>query len=185
MAYDQGNYGQARALFEESLAFRRELGSKRLIVEILAALSGLAATTGQIEPAARLAGAVEALCRVVGSVLDSVEQKLHDTAVNAARAQFDAATFDALWAEGQAMTIEQAIDYALEASDGDGGRETTDGGRWAIVCRLSSIVHRHIGSNCDAPAHAVYWGRHYPCAKEVSHGDRCATIYAADALERG
>jgi len=62
------------------------------------------------------------LLRALGTVLEPLERRLYEAAMNSARAQFDAATFDALWAEGQAMTLEQAITYALEASDGDDGR---------------------------------------------------------------
>ena len=35
------------------------------------------------------------------------------------RAQLDEAAFAAAWAEGQAMTIEQAIEYALNSNDKD------------------------------------------------------------------
>ncbi len=34
-----------------------------------------------------------------------------------ARAQLDAAAWDAAWAEGKAMTLEQAIAYALKHTD--------------------------------------------------------------------
>jgi hypothetical protein len=37
----------------------------------------------------------------------------HEHCVAAARARLDAATFAAAWAEGQELTLEQAIDEAL------------------------------------------------------------------------
>ncbi len=37
-----------------------------------------------------------------------------DRDLAATRAQLDAAAFEAAWAEGQAMTLEEAMAYALE-----------------------------------------------------------------------
>jgi hypothetical protein len=56
---------------------------------------------------------VEGLLRGLGITLDARQHRLYDAAVQATRAQLDATTFDALWAEGQAMTLEQAIACAL------------------------------------------------------------------------
>jgi hypothetical protein len=41
----------------------------------------------------------------------------YDCAIAAACIQLDDATFAAAWAAGRAMTLEQAIAYALESSD--------------------------------------------------------------------
>lgn len=45
--------------------------------------------------------------------LEYTDQLVHDRNVAAVRAQLDEATFAAAWAEGRAMILEQAIDYAL------------------------------------------------------------------------
>jgi tetratricopeptide (TPR) repeat protein len=113
VAHEQGDYAQARALHEESLALYRALGDKQGIAISLACHTALAVATERIERAVRLAGAMEALLQAQGAVLEALERRLCDTAVNTARAQLDSATFDTLWAEGQAMTLEQAIAYAL------------------------------------------------------------------------
>jgi hypothetical protein len=42
------------------------------------------------------------------------EQEEYGRAVAAVREQLDAATFTTVWTEGRAMTLEQAIAYALE-----------------------------------------------------------------------
>jgi hypothetical protein len=39
--------------------------------------------------------------------------------VTTARVQLDAATFTATWAEGYAMTLEQAVAYALQGGKAD------------------------------------------------------------------
>ena len=46
--------------------------------------------------------------------LSRADQIEHDRVVANARAQLDEATWETAWAEGRAMTLEQAIAYALE-----------------------------------------------------------------------
>jgi hypothetical protein len=96
-----------------ALVLFHALGNKRDTVQSLAAHTALTAATDQIVRTARLAGAVDALLRSLGAMLDPLERRMYNAAVQAAHAQFGAANFNALWAEGQAMTLEQAIAYAL------------------------------------------------------------------------
>jgi tetratricopeptide (TPR) repeat protein len=109
----RGDYRQAAAFFEESLPLFQKLGSKRGIFCSLEGLAGVAGGKGQSERAGRLIGAVEALYAAFHMRLDYVDQIQHDRNVAAVRAQLDEATFAAVWAEGRAMTLEQAVDYAL------------------------------------------------------------------------
>jgi hypothetical protein len=53
----------------------------------------------------------------IGAGIPLGERLGYERAVATARAQLNEATFAAHWAEGQAMTLEQAIVYALEGSD--------------------------------------------------------------------
>jgi hypothetical protein len=46
---------------------------------------------------------------------DQAEQERH---INILRAQLDEATFNAAWEAGYALTLEQAIDLALEETNG-------------------------------------------------------------------
>ena len=75
-------------------------------------LAGVAGAQGQPERAARLFGATEALHNTTGLQLEPVDQIQQDRNIAVARAQLDAATFAAAWAEGQAMSLEQAIEEA-------------------------------------------------------------------------
>jgi predicted ATPase/DNA-binding CsgD family transcriptional regulator len=112
----QGDYQRAAMFFEESLALFQKLGSKQGILCSLEVLAGVIKGIGQPERAARLMGAVEALYKAFHIRLNYVDQVEHDRYVAAARAQLDEATFAAAWAEGQAMTMEEAIAYALVGS---------------------------------------------------------------------
>ena len=79
------------------------------IVKGLAGLAEVAAAQGQAERAGRLLGAAASLLPS-----DSVYREDVNRHVAEARANLDAATFEAGWSAGQTMTEEQAITEALQ-----------------------------------------------------------------------
>ncbi len=110
----RGNYERATLLLAESLAIFREVGDKQVIAMCLASLAGVAGFVGQPEKAARLFSATAAQLEEISSTLDTADQRDYDLNLAAARAQLDEAAWQAAWAEGRAMSMEQAIEYALE-----------------------------------------------------------------------
>lgn len=78
--------------------------------------AALARALGQLERATRLSGAVEASCESIGSHLDQEEQVEHELTLSVARAHLDEATFNRLWSEGRAMSLEQAKEFVLKES---------------------------------------------------------------------
>jgi predicted ATPase len=129
LAADQGDWGQARADFLESLTGHREAGNQQGVALCLAGLAVVAGGRGECERATRLFGAAEALHEAPPSPgLVAADQADHDRYVAAARAGLeeyvaaaraglDEATFAAAWAQGQAMSLERAVTYALEGED--------------------------------------------------------------------
>lgn len=113
----RGNHTAARACFEESLALRRELGDKQGIAYLLESVAGLAATLGHAKQTARLLGAVEALREVIGAPLAPADRPDHDRLVTRMCSALGEGMFAAAWAEGRAMTLEQAISEALSIDD--------------------------------------------------------------------
>ncbi|HZY42491.1 MAG TPA: LuxR C-terminal-related transcriptional regulator, partial [Anaerolineae bacterium] len=113
VAHYQGDYRQAATFFAESLALFQNHGGRRGIVDCIAALAGVAGAEGQPERAAQLFGAVEALREVIHTYVIYSDQIEYDRNVAAVRAQLDEATFTRAWAEGRALTMEEAVDYAL------------------------------------------------------------------------
>jgi predicted ATPase/transposase/transcriptional regulator with XRE-family HTH domain len=109
LALRQGHHAQAVALFQQSLAFYREMKDKNGVARCLEGLASVAGTVGQPEHAARLWGAAEVLWEPVGWRASPAERAAYDRSVAAARAQLDPAAFTAAWAEGRAMSLEQAI----------------------------------------------------------------------------
>jgi len=114
VALNLGDYATARAFHKESLALCRELDNKQGIAECLAGLAGVAHADGQSRRAAWLLGAVTASLERIGAHLDREDRTEFDRNMAAARAQLDEATFNTAWAEGRALTLEQAIVLALD-----------------------------------------------------------------------
>jgi tetratricopeptide (TPR) repeat protein len=107
----QGNYEQAETLIRTGLA--REEHSKYHTAYALAFLAGPVAAKGDSEQAARLLGASEAILDRIGAVYQTSDKPEIERFVNDVKAQLDKATFEAVWAEGQAMTYEEAVACAL------------------------------------------------------------------------
>jgi DNA-binding CsgD family transcriptional regulator len=113
----RGEPQRAEALLKESLAIVVELGmSKADVAESLEGLAGTAVALGQHLRAARLWGATGAL-REVSRPWSPTERVLHDPWLVAARSRLDEATWEEAFAEGKAMGLEEAVEYALVEED--------------------------------------------------------------------
>ncbi len=112
----QSNYAAARTLYEESLALCREVGDKN-IAPALEGLAGVVAAQREPAWAARLWGAAKALRDAIGAPLPPVYHADYDRSVAAVRSSLGEKAFAATWAQGRAMTPEQAIVQALETKD--------------------------------------------------------------------
>ena len=91
----------------------KELGNKWIASNSLEGLACISAAEGTSERAARLFGATEALREAVGYQYIPEEDAWREPYLAAARSQLDEAAWDKAWAEGRAMPMEQAIEYAL------------------------------------------------------------------------
>jgi predicted ATPase/DNA-binding XRE family transcriptional regulator len=87
---------------------------KRDVLTLLAGLAAIAAGTNRFERSARLSGAAQAIVDETNYRYPAFFQALFDHHFPAARDRLGDAAFEALAAEGRAMTVEQAIAYALE-----------------------------------------------------------------------
>jgi tetratricopeptide (TPR) repeat protein len=124
VALAQGDPQRARACFAESLALHREQSNRPGILEGLAGFGGLVAAQGQSRRAAVLFGAVTALRAALNTPMWPAERVEYERHITAVRAQLDEATFAAAWAEGRAMTLEQALAEALDEGAGPTGQIT-------------------------------------------------------------
>jgi tetratricopeptide (TPR) repeat protein len=115
----QGDAITARSLYTESLVILSAIGNKRGLAYSLEAFAHLAATKLQRERAVRLWGAAERLREEIGSPLPPNERDGFDREADQSRTALSEQAFAAAWAEGRAMTMEQAIAYVLREAGGE------------------------------------------------------------------
>ena len=118
VASRQGDHARAEALYRESLATLRELGERWLISLCLEELAGAASAQGEYDRAARLWGAEETICETIGATVRALYRADYDRGVEAGRVGLGEEAFKAAWEEGRAMTLEEALAYALDESTG-------------------------------------------------------------------
>jgi non-specific serine/threonine protein kinase len=114
MVLRRGDVTRANALFVEALVPARKFRSHFMITYCLAGLGGVAAVRGDSTRAARLFGAVDELFRRMGTQFQLTDYQDFQRNLATARVQVDEETFKAAWEEGQKMTLEKAVEYALE-----------------------------------------------------------------------
>jgi predicted ATPase/class 3 adenylate cyclase len=114
LALRQGKPEQAAAFLREGIARSRGGGNLVQVSFCLAAFGGVAILQGQPERAARLLAAAAANIAAAGISLDPPDQAEYDGYLALARAQLDEATYAASQEAGRAMTVEQAVEDALE-----------------------------------------------------------------------
>jgi predicted ATPase/DNA-binding SARP family transcriptional activator len=134
-------YAEARSNHLESLKILHELGARASIPEALEALAAVECakceeptntdfptdddrrrginTVGEGKTAARLFGAAEALREAVGAIISPAVKQDYVRRVGRLREAMDAEAFATAWAEGRAMTLEQAVACALEPPEVD------------------------------------------------------------------
>jgi tetratricopeptide (TPR) repeat protein len=110
----KGDYQQAISCYKEMLAIYWKFGDERSIASSLEQLASVAVAQTHPEQAARLFGAAEVLRDARGAARYPFQIADYERNLESLRLQLDEATFAAQWAAGRAMTLEQAIAYALE-----------------------------------------------------------------------
>ena len=109
----RGDAVQARARYVESLTLSRAMGDKWLAAYNLEGLAAVSHTRGQAERAARLWGTAAALRETIGAPMAQTERDSYERGVAAVRATLGDTQYEAAWAVGHAMPLEQAIAAAL------------------------------------------------------------------------
>jgi predicted ATPase/class 3 adenylate cyclase/DNA-binding CsgD family transcriptional regulator len=109
---EQGEPEQAESDAHEALACAAELQAHLGIADTLECLARLASDAGRQREAARLFGAAEAIRRRTGVARFKVWNAAYEASVAALRDAMDDNDFDSAWAEGAALSTEEAIAYA-------------------------------------------------------------------------
>jgi tetratricopeptide (TPR) repeat protein len=114
VAQKQGRPKEARLNYTESLRLFHELGDIQGMAACLEELAGEAGAEGQAERAVRLFAAAAAVRGAVYIPAPLPDREAVAEAVASLRVELDSASFGRAWAEGSAMALAQAINYALE-----------------------------------------------------------------------
>ena len=110
----QGALEEATKLLKNSLLLFRQINNVYFIGNCLIAFAG--AANGYKKPmrAARLFGAREAIHESIGANLDASFQSIYISHVAQTRSMLDASAFASAWDEGRALTLDEAVAYALD-----------------------------------------------------------------------
>lgn len=115
VAFNLGDLEQMRARLRESYQLALETGNDFIIAEGLLFGGGAFGAIGQPERGARLLGAGAAQQAAIGSRTQPSDQFELDKLIALTRDQLDDEAFDRLRAEGESMSLEEAIKLYLDA----------------------------------------------------------------------
>ena len=119
LAWIQTDYEKALLLLRESLRLGWESDYKAAIQTCLYGLAGVAACLEQPVRAARLWGAVEGMERAYSVHVTPIalSHSDYEGRLSITRSQLGEEAWSGAWAEGKAMALEQAVEYALSEEE--------------------------------------------------------------------
>ncbi len=120
VAQARGDHELAARMFKEGVELSEEMGDRSYLSYFLEGLAVVAGVRGEAERSARLFGTVERLLRTVGApVYGSYNPNrfLYERTKAAVRSRLWESAFEEAQAEGRAMTLEQAVAYALDGDE--------------------------------------------------------------------
>jgi len=109
----KGNVTQARLIYRETIKGWQDLGNRAAIAHQLECFGFLAVAEEEPQAAVKLFGAAEALRDKIQAPMTDYERVEYDQAGVHVRSLLPEPEFSSLWVEGQSMTMEQAIEFAL------------------------------------------------------------------------
>lgn len=124
LAIDQGDHKEALALLREAASSFAAVRHLRCIRKVIEAFGCLAAAEGRFERALTLAAAATGLRRFNGFPERSRERDALERRLRPAHEGSDAASAAQSWQSGSAMSLEDALAFALERSEGHSGPAT-------------------------------------------------------------
>ena len=111
----RGDYTAALQFLREGLALSNPPVIKLWILDVLAGVIGTMPrrTTGDVQCAARIWGAAEALLEKMGVVHTPHDRRRMEALIAEARSRINPKTFAAAWAEGRELSLDEAIALAM------------------------------------------------------------------------
>jgi tetratricopeptide (TPR) repeat protein len=113
----QGAYEKALLYYRRTILMWQDWGHRGAIAHQLECFAYIAIARKQVARAARLFGAAESLREVINSIRTPAEQTEFEGAKSRLQVEMGAGEFNEAWEEGCSISMEQAIEYALERTD--------------------------------------------------------------------
>jgi non-specific serine/threonine protein kinase len=113
----QDDYARAGDYCIEGLKLSQQLGHRSFTRDFLESAAAVARGQGLYERAARLLGAASALRETIGDYRSPLSETAFKKRIVSTRNGLGDSAFDEAWAEGRAMTLEQAIEYAMKETE--------------------------------------------------------------------
>jgi predicted ATPase/class 3 adenylate cyclase len=127
IAWRRHDWWRAEELFRQAMVLRRDRGNTLGIVTCLWAFAKMAQAQQRLERAVRLLGSITPYYEMLKTsvfnwtwtkddlkIVDAQDRTTFQENIRALFTQLDDTAFNAAWAEGQKLTLEQAIDLALK-----------------------------------------------------------------------
>jgi predicted ATPase len=111
----QAEFGRAHMLFEESLIIQHELNRPAGIADTLEGFAELALALSDPTRAAHLFAAAAAFREFKGVPVPHTERAEYTAAVASVRTALGESAFEITWADGERLTLDQAIEEALRS----------------------------------------------------------------------
>jgi predicted ATPase/class 3 adenylate cyclase/DNA-binding CsgD family transcriptional regulator len=138
VAIAQGEPEQAERDVHDALARAADMQARTRVADILECLADLTGDGGSAREAARLFGSAHAIRQRISEVRFKIYDASYEVSVAALRDAFSDSDFDSMWAEGAALSTEEAIAYAQR---GRGQRKRPTSG-WASLTPTERDVVR-------------------------------------------
>jgi tetratricopeptide (TPR) repeat protein len=113
---EEGDAAEAGKALCESLTINRALGDKRSIAFLLENFARVAFLKNEMAKTIQLISAARALRQSIGANLPAAEQASLDELGQNARQAMPSSSFNDLWSQGTAMSVEEAMDIAFSVT---------------------------------------------------------------------
>ena len=111
------NFSEAISSYRETIREWQGIGHRAAVAHQLESIAFISKALEQADRASRLFGAAQALREKIEIGMTAQEREVYDREVADLRGNMDEKVFASLWAEGRSMTMEEAIEFALEENE--------------------------------------------------------------------
>jgi len=108
-----GNHEQALEYYRQTIVVFKDIGQLGAVSHQLECFGFIAQAQGDYDRALTLFGAANALREKYRTPMTPDEQRYFDEKLTGLRAKLTQDAFDALWAQGRAMALDEAVEYAV------------------------------------------------------------------------